>query len=66
MIIQPFINPIVNPADILPVKGIPRLVIVNDEAVAAAAWPSPPLVPLIPEICVIAFESVVIASSDTV
>ena len=61
---HPFINPIVNPADILPVNGIPKLVIANNEdAVAAAAWPSP----LIPGICVmIAFESVVIAPSDTV
>ena len=42
----PFINPIVNPADILPVNGIPKLVIANDEAVAAAAaWPSP-LIPV--------------------
>jgi hypothetical protein len=28
---HPFINPIVNPADILPVKGIPKLVIANEE-----------------------------------
>jgi hypothetical protein len=55
-------NPIVNPADILPVNGIPKLVIANDEAVAAAAWPSPLL---IPGICIIiVFESVVIAPSD--
>ena len=33
--IYPFINPIVNPADILPVRGIPKLVIANEEAVAA-------------------------------
>ena len=33
---HPFINPIVNPADILPVRGIPRLVIANEEAVAVA------------------------------
>lgn len=56
------INPIVNPADMLPVNGIPKLVIANEDAVVAA-WPSPPL---IPGICVIAFESVVIAPSDTV
>jgi hypothetical protein len=36
----PFINPILNPADILPVRGIPKLVIANEEAVAAT-WPSP-------------------------
>ena len=36
---HPLINPIVNPADILPVRGIPKLVIANDGAVAAAAWP---------------------------
>ena len=28
----PFINPIVNPADILPVRGIPKLVIANEAA----------------------------------
>jgi hypothetical protein len=55
------INLIVNPADILPVRGIPKLVIVNEEAVTAA-WPSALL--LIVGICVIAFESVVIAPSD--
>ena len=46
---HPFINPIVNPADILPVSGIPKLVIANEEAVAAAVpsfyaphnWPYP-------------------------
>jgi hypothetical protein len=32
----PFINPIVNPADILPVNGIPKLVIAKEEAVAVA------------------------------
>ena len=53
------INPIVNPADILPVRGIPKLVIANEDV--AAAWPSPK-----PGICVIAFEIVVIAPSDTV
>jgi hypothetical protein len=49
------------------VKGIPKLVIANEEAVAAAACPST-LLPLliIPGICVIAFESVVIAPSDNV
>ena len=50
-----------NPADILPVNGIPRLVIANDEAVEAA-W----LSPLIPGICIIAFDTAVIAFSDTV
>jgi hypothetical protein len=59
---HPFINPIVNPADILPVNGIPKLVIANDEAVAAA-WPSPLL---IPGICIVIFASVVNAPSDTV
>jgi hypothetical protein len=38
-------------------------VIANEEAVATA-WPSVLL--LMPGICIIAFESVVIASSDTV
>jgi hypothetical protein len=33
-----FVNPIVNPADILPVNGIPKLVIANEEVVAVAAW----------------------------
>ena len=32
----PFINPIVNPADILPVRGIPKLVIASEAVVAAA------------------------------
>ncbi len=36
---HPFRNPIVNPADILPVNGIPKLVIANEDAVTAAAWP---------------------------
>ena len=59
---HPFINPIVNPADILPVNGIPKLVIANEEAVVAAWLLSPK-----PTICIIiAFEIVVIASSDTV
>jgi hypothetical protein len=43
------------------VKGIPKLVIANEEAVAAV-WPSALL--LIPGICVIRFDSVVIACSD--
>ena len=34
---HPFINPIVNPADILPVNGIPKLVIANEEEADAAA-----------------------------
>ena len=61
---HPLINPRVNPiADILPVKGIPKLVIAN-EAVAAA-WPS--LLMLIPGICIIiAFESVIVIPSATV
>ena len=53
------INPIVNPADILPVNGIPKLVIANEEAVVAA-WLSPPL---IIGICIVRFASVVIAPS---
>jgi hypothetical protein len=53
------INPRVNPADILPVNGIPKLVIANEEVVAAAWLLSPK-----PGICVIAFENVVIAPSD--
>jgi hypothetical protein len=58
---HPFINPIVNPADILPVRGIPKLVIANQETVAAAWLLSPK-----PGICIIiAFESVVIVPSDT-
>jgi hypothetical protein len=53
------ISPIVNPADILPVNGIPKLLIAN-EAVAAAMLLSP-LLPLIPRICIIiVFERVVI------
>jgi hypothetical protein len=65
-IITPFRNPIVNPADILlPVNGIPRLVIANEDAVAAAAWPSPLLPLLIPRICISTFESVVITPSET-
>ena len=57
------INPIVNPANILPVNGIPKLVIANEEAVAVA-WISL-LELLIPVICIFAFVSIVIASSDT-
>jgi hypothetical protein len=34
---HPFINPIVNPADILSVNGIPKLVIANEDDVAAEA-----------------------------
>jgi hypothetical protein len=34
---HPFINPIVNPADILSVNGISKLVIANEDAVAGAA-----------------------------
>jgi hypothetical protein len=46
------------------VKGIPKLVIANEDAVAVA-WASPlPL--LIPEICRVRFESVVIVPSDIV
>jgi hypothetical protein len=36
-----------NSFQMLPVNGMPKLVIANEEAVAAAAWPSPPLLPLI-------------------
>ena len=54
---HPFINPIVNPADILPVNGMPKLVIANEEEAVAAAWLLSPK----PGICIIAFESVVIA-----
>jgi hypothetical protein len=57
------INPIVNPDHILPVNGIPKLVMANEEAVAVA-WISL-LELLIPVICIIAFVSIVIASSDT-
>ena len=52
------INPIVNPADILPVRGIPKLVIANEEAVAAI-WSSFKVPPLIPGICVVTLASVV-------
>jgi hypothetical protein len=57
-----FLNPIVNPADILPVRGIPKLVIANEEEAVAAAWLLSPK----PGICIIAFESVAIVPSDTV
>ena len=60
---HPFINPIVNPADMLPVRGIPKFVNANEEAVAAAWLLS---IPLTPVICVIAFEIVIIAPSDNV
>ena len=53
-----------NPADILPVNEIPKLVIASEEEAVAAAWLLWPL--LIPGICIIAFESVVIVPSDTV
>jgi hypothetical protein len=33
---HPLINPIVNPADILPVRGIPKLVIAKEKEVAVA------------------------------
>jgi hypothetical protein len=58
-----FVNPIVNPADILPVNGIPKLVIANEEyAVAAVTW----LISPKPGICImITFETVVITPSDT-
>ena len=59
----PFINPIVNPADILPVRGIPKLVIANEDA---AVWLLSILVPLNYGIFVIRFVSVVSAPSDTV
>ena len=44
------INPIVNPADILPVRGIPKLVIDNEDEAVAAVWL---LSPPIPGICII-------------
>jgi hypothetical protein len=56
---HPFINPIVNPADILPVNGIPKLVVANEEAVTAA-WLSLTVPPLIIGICIVRFASVVI------
>jgi hypothetical protein len=49
-----FINPIVSPiADLLPVNGMPKLVIANKEAAAAAWLLSSPPPPLIPGICII-------------
>ena len=36
---HPLINPIVNPADILPVNGIPKLVIANEETVVGSMAP---------------------------
>jgi hypothetical protein len=62
---HPFRNPIVNPADILPVNGIPKFVIATKEDIAAA-WLLSILVPLIYEICVSAFEIVVIVPSAIV
>jgi hypothetical protein len=56
-----FHNPRVNSADILPVNGIPKLVIANE---AVTAWLLSIL--LIPGICVLKFARVVIAPSDTV
>jgi hypothetical protein len=53
-------NPIANPAHILPVNGIPKLVIANEEAVEAAVWPST----LLPVICITVFETDVIKPSD--
>jgi hypothetical protein len=35
---RPLINPRLNPADMLPVNGKPKLVIDREEAIAAA-WP---------------------------
>ena len=61
---HPLINPRVNPADILPVNGIPKLVIANEEVVAAA-WAST-LPVLIPGICIVRFATVARAPSDTV
>jgi hypothetical protein len=53
----------VNPADILPVNGIPKLVIANEEETVAAVWLLSPK----SGICIIiAFESVVIVPSETV
>ena len=58
---HPLINPRVNPADILPVRGIPKLVIAN-EAPISEVW----TYPLLLVISIIAFESVVIAPSNIV
>ena len=43
-----------------------RLVIANEEADDATAWPSILLPALMPGICIVRFESVVITPSDTV
>ena len=59
---HPLINPIVNPADILPVNGIPKLDNANE---AVAGWLLSTLL-LIPGICMTTFESVAIAFSDSV
>jgi hypothetical protein len=49
-----FINPIVNPiADLLPVNGMPKLVITNNEAAAAAWLLSSPPPSIIPGVCII-------------
>jgi hypothetical protein len=55
----PLINPTVNPADILPVRGIPKLVIANEEAVVAA-WISLLQIIIIIEVCVVIFANFVI------
>jgi hypothetical protein len=57
----PFINPRVNPAAILPVNGMLKLVIANEEAVTA--WPS---TALIPGIYIVRFATVIRAVSDIV
>ena len=49
---------------ILPVRGIPKLVIANEEAIAAAAWPSQ-LTPLISGICIVRF-AMVVSTPETV
>ena len=55
---HPLINPKVNPtADILPVIGIPKLVIARDAAACSLVLP-------IDGTYVLIFESVVISSSD--
>jgi hypothetical protein len=56
----------INPADILPVNGIPKRVIANEKevVVAAAAWPS--ILPLlIRRISIVRFATVVSAPSET-
>jgi hypothetical protein len=57
----------INPADILPVNGIPKLVIANENevVVAAAAWPSILLPLLIRRISIVRFATVVSAPSET-